>query len=118
MGWKSGNIENEEGMEKWKNRKNILVFSHDVWFRVEKLRNIKLFCLIEKKNKRIENVDYINLVICPSTKKINIIVYMRKKKKLLVYLFIFEKGNDMSTIFLQQILNGRLLLVIIVRAKK
>ena len=77
-------------MEKWKDKKKILVFSHDVWFGVEKWRNKKLFCLIEKKNKRIENVDYINLVMCPSTKKINLIVYMRKKK-LLVYLFIFEK---------------------------
>ena len=31
---------------------------------------------------------------------------------------VFLKGNDMFTTFLQQILNGRLLLVIIVRAKK
>ena len=30
----------------------------------------------------------------------------------------FEKRNDMFTIFLQQILSGRLLLVVIVRAKK
>ena len=30
----------------------------------------------------------------------------------------FEKRNDMSTIFLQQILSSRLLQVIIVRAKK
>ena len=30
----------------------------------------------------------------------------------------FEKRNDMSTIFLQQILSGRLLQVIIVGAKK
>ena len=30
LGWKSGNIENGEGMEKWKDRKKILVFSHDV----------------------------------------------------------------------------------------
>ena len=30
----------------------------------------------------------------------------------------FSLGNDISTTFLQQILNGRLLLVIIVRAKK
>ena len=29
-----------------------------------------------------------------------------------------NKGNDMSTTFLQQILNGRLLLVIIVELKK
>jgi len=28
------------------------------------------------------------------------------------------KGNDMSTTFLQQILSGKLLLVVIVRAKK
>ena len=31
---------------------------------------------------------------------------------------IYYKGNDMFTIFLQQILNGRLLLVVIVGLKK
>ena len=92
LGWKSRNIENGEGMEKWKDRKFFLVFSHDVWFGVEKWRNRKLFYLIKKKNKRIENVDYINLVMCPSTKKINLIVYMRKKKKLLVF-FLMGKIN-------------------------
>ena len=113
------------GMEKWKYRKwrgdgkvegqkKILVFSHDVWFGVEKWRNRKLFYLIEKKNKRIENIDYINLVMCPSTKKINLIVYMRKKKKLLVfflmgkinyqfiYLFIFEKVKKKKTTSLEK----------------
>ena len=52
----------------------------------------------------------------------------KKKEKIEEKIYIFvtrhelphlpRKGNDMSTTFLQQILNGRLLLVIIVRAKK
>ena len=32
--------------------------------------------------------------------------------------YLFEKRNDMSTIFLQQILSGKLLLVVIVGVKK
>ena len=31
---------------------------------------------------------------------------------------VFRKGNDMSTTFLQQILSGRLLLVVIIGLKK
>ena len=40
-----------------------------------------MFGLVEKKIRRYKNVDYIKLVMCPSAKKINLIVYIRKKEK-------------------------------------
>ena len=53
--WKSRRIENEEKIEKWKDRKD-LVFSHMCLVeRIEKWKDGKLFCLIEKKSERIEN---------------------------------------------------------------
>ena len=51
---KSERIENGEMIEKWEDRKN-LVFSHICLVeRIEKWRNEKLFCLVEKRNKMIE----------------------------------------------------------------
>ena len=47
-------------MKKWKDRK-YLVFSRVCLVgRMEKWEGEKLFCLVEKKSKRIENVVYIN----------------------------------------------------------
>ena len=64
--WKSGRIENEEMIEKRKDRK-YLVFSHMCLVdRVEKWRDEKLFCFIENKSKRIENKVCINLPLCPT----------------------------------------------------
>ena len=58
--WKSGRIENRERIEKFKDRKD-LVFSHMCLVgRVEKWRDEKLFCLVEKKKVRIENRVCIN----------------------------------------------------------
>ena len=52
--WKS------KRMEKWEDRK-YLVFPHVCLVgRVEKCESGKLFCLVEKKSERIENVVYIN----------------------------------------------------------
>ena len=52
--WKSGR------MEKWKDRK-YLVFPHVCLVgEMEKWEGGKLFCLVEKKSKRIENVVYTN----------------------------------------------------------
>ena len=49
--WKIERIENEEEIEKWEDRKN-LVFSHMYLVRrIEKWGDGKLICLIEKKNE-------------------------------------------------------------------
>ena len=84
--WKSEKIENYEGIKKWENKKDLepiflkntnnitrtklsngpLVFPHLYLVGgVEKLRNEKLFCLVEIKNVRIENKVNINLPLCP-----------------------------------------------------
>ena len=63
--WKSGRIENGEGIEKWKDRKD-LVFSHMCLVgRVEKWKDGKLFYLVEKKSERIENKICVNLPLYP-----------------------------------------------------
>ena len=47
-------------MEKWEDRKD-LVFPHVCLVgEVEKWEGGKIFCLVEKKSERIENVVYIN----------------------------------------------------------
>ena len=67
--WKTRRIENEEKIEKWKDRKD-LVFSHVCLVdRVEKWRDGKLFCLVENKSERIENKVCINLPLCPAQVK-------------------------------------------------
>jgi len=59
---KSGWVGNKKGIEKWKNRKYI-VFSHICLFgRIEKWRDGKNICLVEKKYKSIENIVCINLL--------------------------------------------------------
>ena len=51
------------GVEKWEDRK-YLVFPHVCLVgRVEKCESGKLFCLVEKKSERIENVVYINWLL-------------------------------------------------------
>ena len=63
--WKNGRIENRERIEKWKNRKD-LVFSHICLIgRIEKWKDEKLFCLVEKKSERIENKIDIKLPLYP-----------------------------------------------------
>ena len=52
-GWKSGRIE------------KILVFLICVWLEGWKVKDGKLFCLVGKRNGRIENGVCINLLICP-----------------------------------------------------
>ena len=57
--WKSGR------MEKWEDRKDV-VFPHVCLVGgVEKWENGKLFCLVGEKNGRMENVVYINWLLCP-----------------------------------------------------
>ena len=51
--------------EKWEDRKD-LVFSHVCLVGgVEKWESGKLFCLVGEKNRRMENVVYINWLLCP-----------------------------------------------------
>ena len=58
-------IKNGEGIKKWEDKKD-LVFSYMCLVgRIEKWGEGKLFYLVEKKNERIENRVYINLLICP-----------------------------------------------------
>ena len=53
------------GVEKQKDIKN-LVFPHVCLVgRMEKWEGGKLFCLVEEKNWRMENVVYINCLLCP-----------------------------------------------------
>ena len=49
---------------------------------------------------------------------IYIYIYIYINYLVVVTLLIFSKRNDIFTTFLQQILNGKLLLVVIIRAKK
>ena len=52
-------------VEKWKDRKD-LVFSHVCLVGgMEKWKGEKKFCLIGEKNGRMENVGYINWLLCP-----------------------------------------------------
>ena len=52
-------------IKNWKDKRN-LVFSYTCLVgKIEKWRNKKLICLVEKKNEIIENVDCINLLLCP-----------------------------------------------------
>ena len=61
--WKSGRIENEERIEKWEDRRD-LVFSHLCLIRkMEKRRDGKLICFVEKKNERMENEAGIKFTI-------------------------------------------------------
>ena len=51
----SERVENEEEIEKWKERRD-LVFSHMYLVgKMKKWRDEKFICLVEKKNERIEN---------------------------------------------------------------
>ena len=52
-------------MEKWKDRK-YLIFPHvRLVGGMEKWEGGKLFCLVEKKSEKIENVVYINGLLYP-----------------------------------------------------
>ena len=63
--WKSLRIKNGKGIEKWKNKRD-LIFSHLCLVgRMEKSRNEKLIYLVEMKNGRMENKIGINLPLCP-----------------------------------------------------
>ena len=48
-GWKRGSIENDEGIEKWEDRKDLVFFHMRLVERMEKLRDGKLICLVENK---------------------------------------------------------------------
>ena len=63
--WKNGKIENGEKIQKWRDGRNFsFPLRWQVWG-VEKWRDGKLFCLVEKKNERIENDVCRNLLSCP-----------------------------------------------------
>ena len=52
-------------MEKWEDKKN-LVFPHMCLVGgVEKWEGEKLFCLVEEKSGRIENIAYVNWLLYP-----------------------------------------------------
>ena len=68
FGWRSGKLGGWKisgRMEKWKDRK-YLVFPYVCLVGgMEKWEGGKLFCLVEKKSGRIENVVYINWLLYP-----------------------------------------------------
>ena len=52
-------------MEKWKDGKDLVFSRMCLVKRVEKWRDEKLFCLVEKKSERIENKVCIKLPLYP-----------------------------------------------------
>ena len=52
-------------IEKWKDRKDLVFSCMCLVGRVEKWRDGKLFCLIEKKSERLENKVCIKLPLYP-----------------------------------------------------
>ena len=52
-------------MEKWNDRKDLVFPRMCLVGGVEKWNGGKVFCLIEEKNESIENVVYINWLLCP-----------------------------------------------------
>ena len=50
-------------MEKWEDEQ-ILIFSHGISLGLEKWRDRKLSCLVEENSEKIENVFYMNLLLC------------------------------------------------------
>ena len=55
-----------DGLSFWVGRiENILISLIFVWLGEEKWKDRKLFCLVEKKNRRIENRVYIYLHLYP-----------------------------------------------------
>ena len=47
-------IENDEGIEKWKDRRNLVFFYLCLVVRIKKWRDEKIICLVEKENERIK----------------------------------------------------------------
>ena len=67
---KNGRMENFGRMENWENRK-VLVFPHMYLVGgVETWEGGKLFCLVGEKDGKMENVVYINWLLCPCYNKI------------------------------------------------
>ena len=55
-----------DGLSFWVERiEKILISLIFVWLGVEKWKDRKLFCLVEKKNKRIEHRVYVYLYLYP-----------------------------------------------------
>ena len=52
-------------MEKWKDKKNLVFPRVYLVGGVKKWEGEKLFCLVENKSERIENVVYINWLLYP-----------------------------------------------------
>ena len=68
FGWKSkkvGRWKISERIEKWKYRKDLVFLHVCLVGKVEKWESKKLFCLVRKKNVRVENVVYINWLLYP-----------------------------------------------------
>ena len=64
--WKSWRMKISGRMEKWEDRKN-LVLPHICLVRgMEKWEDEKLFNLVREKIWKMENVVYINWLLCPS----------------------------------------------------
>ena len=53
------------GVEKWKDRKYLIFPRVCLVGGMEKWEGRKLFCLVEKKSEKIENVVYINGLLYP-----------------------------------------------------
>ena len=68
-------------MEKWEDRKYLVFPRVCLVGRMEKWEDGKLFCLVEKKSVRIENVVYINWLLFPC--------YIIGKK----YIYLYSLNN-------------------------
>ena len=53
-------------MRKWGNIKDFNFPSYCLVGGMKKWSDEKKFCLVEKKNEKVEIIDYINLFSCPS----------------------------------------------------
>ena len=84
FGWRSrkvGEWKISRRMEKWENRKYLVFPRVCLVGGMEKWEGRKLFCLVEKKSGRIENVVYINWLLYPC--------YIIGKK----YIYLYSLNN-------------------------
>ena len=84
FGWSSGKLGGWKisgRMEKWEDRKYLVFPRVCLVGRMEKWEDGKLFCLVEKKSVRIENVVYINWLLFPC--------YIIGKK----YIYLYSLNN-------------------------
>ena len=65
--WEKWGIENGRRIEKWENKKDLIFMC--LVRGMKKWKDKKLFCLVNEKSERIENVVYVNLPLLHNSKK-------------------------------------------------